>query len=438
MGEECTPKLTYRETPAVVTLPFPETVPTALGVIRALAQEGVPVIAAGARANCLSMRSRYVSHAFVDERLAADWEGFVAALQSLGARVSPKPVLFVSTDFQAAAVGNAVDVLREHYLYTYVDPQRLMVALDKRRTCEVAAEAGVGAPATVVAGPDSSIAAITEQIRFPAVVRPAAWVELSEGMVVQHEQFRRAFGAKAVRARDRDELERYLQSAADLGTPTIVQEEIVGPSSRIFGASTYSDEDFQVRALFVCKKTRQLPSDFGSGTMVESMACEAVADHTKRLVKAAGYHGVAELEFKFDERDQEFKIIEINPRPGTWISVAPASGVNTPYVAYTQLQGAAMPPVEQTGDTVKWINARTDLEYLYKYRGGDHTGEPLSVTSYLKSIRGRRVWAYWDPRDPLPSLVRFRAASGDICRRIVRKLLKRSSRNGGRRSAAGT
>ncbi|MEA3402541.1 MAG: ATP-grasp domain-containing protein [Armatimonadota bacterium] len=438
MGHERTRELTYRQTLVVVTLPFPENVPTGLGVIRALGQQGVPVIAAGARANCLSMRSRYVSDVFVDDRLAYDGEAFAAALRSLGARVSPKPVLFVSTDFQAAAVSNAADALRELYIYPYVEPERLTVALDKRRTCEVAKKAGISAPATVVAGPDSDVTAIIEEIRFSAVVRPAAWVEFEGGSVALHKVFREVFSGKAVRATDHRELERHLQTAADLATPIIVQEEIVGPSSRIFGASSYSDEDCDVRALFVGRKTRQLPSDFGSGTMVESMACEAVADHTKRLVEAAGYHGVAELEFKFDERDQEFKIIEINPRPGTWISVAPASGVNTPYVAYADLQGHSIPPVDQTGDGMKWIDAWPDLEYLYKYRSGDHAGERLSVGEYLRSVRGRRVWAYWDVRDPVPSLVRLGVVFRELSGRAIRKLVQPTSRKGAGGTFAGT
>jgi predicted ATP-grasp superfamily ATP-dependent carboligase len=54
---------------------------------------------------------------------------------------------------------------------------------------------------------------------------------------------------------------------------------------------------------------------------------------------AARFHGVSQVEFKYDERDDQYKLLEINGRPWSWIKLPAFSGVNLPLIQYYDLTG---------------------------------------------------------------------------------------------------
>jgi len=417
-------QITFDRPPAVVLLPFPETGMTGLGVIRALGEWGVPVVAVSPEKCPLSFRSRYVARTVVSRFSEFDGEAFGRWLAKLGRRLRPKAVLFATSDVQAAVLSLFQGLLEDAFHYPFLSNRALKASLDKRQTCEIAVRAGVGAPITIAVHDKFRVEEVLGRIGFPAIVKPAMWVRLEKRHIVSHRAFLERFGAKAVRASGPDALANIVGTASSLDVPIIIQEEIPGPSAHIYGASVYADRDCQTRAIFVGRKTRQFPSDFGSGTMVENTSCPRVAELSHRIILHAEFRGVAELEFKFDQRDDQYKIMEINPRPGTWISVAPASGVNTPYAAYQDLLGKPVPQYRQTDRKVVWVDAWTDLEYLYHYRKGDHTGHSLSVWDYLRSLRGWREWAYWRLADPVPSFIRLKAKLIEMLSRISKKIAR--------------
>ncbi len=391
--------------PAVVVLPMPETTPTGVGVVRCLGREGVPVVAVSCEKRPLSFLSRYVVERIGRPDPADDAVGFVEALAELGSRMPSRPVLFVTTDLQVACVNQWRAELEDRYLHPFLSRQALDACLNKQSTSRLAAYSGLSAPQTSYVSAES-VDGYGDWSTFPAIVKPAAWVELSEDGIRQHDAFRAAVGGKAVRVANEAELENALAMAQQTRVPAVIQEEIPGASDQIFAASICVDRGGDSLAVFTARKTRQFPSDFGTGTMVESADYAAVTDASRELARAAGFWGVAEMEFKYDRRDGRLKVIEINPRAGTWISIAAAAGVNTPYLSYLELVGVPVPHVVQDRAPVKWIDAWQDWKYAVKYRSGDHTGARTTLGRYIASLRGRREYAYWSDDDPWPGMWR--------------------------------
>jgi D-aspartate ligase len=63
------------------------------------------------------------------------------------------------------------------------------------------------------------------------------------------------------------------------------------------------------------RRTRQLPVDFGRGsTFVETLDNEDIEDAAVRFLHSINYDGVVEIEFKFDDRERCFKLLDVNPR----------------------------------------------------------------------------------------------------------------------------
>jgi predicted ATP-grasp superfamily ATP-dependent carboligase len=73
---------------------------------------------------------------------------------------------------------------------------------------------------------------------------------------------------------------------------------------------------------------------------------EAVRN-VRRLLAELRYRGVFNIEFKQDERDGTFRIIEVNARPYWLIAHTATAGMDLPWLAYLDAQGLPLPPMEQ-------------------------------------------------------------------------------------------
>jgi predicted ATP-grasp superfamily ATP-dependent carboligase len=148
-------------------------------------------------------------------------------------------------------------------------------------------------------------------------------------------------------------------------------------------------------------KIRQMPVDFGYCTLTVSCDEPQVREQSLRLLQGIGYHGIAGVEWKHDPRTGLYKLIEINARAVNTIGIAPASGVDIPYIAYRDAIGQPLPPVFTWKQGVKWIRLIQDIDAA---RILHRTGR-LSMGKWWRSIRGKRVHAVfaWDDLRPFLS-----------------------------------
>jgi len=108
----------------------------------------------------------------------------------------------------------------------------------------------------------------------------------------------------------------------------IVQEQIPGPIENLYTISTFSDRHGVVRGVSTGCKLHQSPPRAGTIKVGLVRFEPRIIDPCLRLLKRAGFFGVANTEFKLDPRDNEFKLIEVNPRPGMWNYSCLRSGTN--------------------------------------------------------------------------------------------------------------
>ena len=62
-------------------------------------------------------------------------------------------------------------------------------------------------------------------------------------------------------------------------------------------------------------KLVQMPRGFGTCRVGEARWREDVVEQALALLRALGYHGIAQTEFRLDPRDGRFKLMEVNPPP---------------------------------------------------------------------------------------------------------------------------
>ena len=91
--------------------------------------------------------------------------------------------------------------------------------------------------------------------------------------------------------------------------------------------------------MFCGRKLRQTPPGAGTCRVGESVWVDEVVEHGLRYLHGLGYYGLAQVEFKRDPRDGEYKLMEINPRLWQWHGLAAACGVDLVDLAYRELLG---------------------------------------------------------------------------------------------------
>jgi len=408
---------------AIVLLPEPDHPSTGIGIVRCLGREGVPVVTAGPSRRPMSAISRYVRRHIVLPSMEESVAACVEALAEHARQFEPTPVLFISTDEHCVMVNSHAEALRPHLRYSYLSDRTLTQCIDKHAMFEAATEAGVAVPTTVFVSSRYDAEWAVEMMDYPCVVKPASWVQEEGDACCRDSDFIPAFGQKAVGAATPEELAELLDTGLSRVGSVVVQQQIVGDCSRIWGVSVYASAGGETWVSPTLQKTRQYPSDFGTGCCMTPIDNSPVEQRARDLVSATSFEGIAEIEFKQHADTGELYLMEINPRPGTWITAAATNGVNTPHIAYCDLAGLPIPETSPVGEPVVWVDSWYDYLYFMRYHDGDHTGKPLTWEAWRDSVRPPREGAYHTPDDPLPGLRR----AWDLGRTALRSRLRRPS-----------
>jgi predicted ATP-grasp superfamily ATP-dependent carboligase len=127
-----------------------------------------------------------------------------------------------------------------------------------------------------------------------------------------------------------------------------------------------------------------------------------VRDLALRLFRWVGLRGLANAEFKRDERDGLLKLIECNARFTAANCLVARSGFDLAAFVYNRIVGRPQPPLETyTLGLRLWDPVRDFASFLELRKRGQ-----LTFRQWVASILHRQTFPYFQWSDPLPSLVR--------------------------------
>ncbi|GAA4914475.1 putative ATP-grasp superfamily ATP-dependent carboligase [Actinomycetospora succinea] len=301
-------------------------------------------------------------------------------------------VVVPTTDEALEAVSAQHDRLAARHLVACPTEPVARTFLDKRITSEVAERAGVEAPRTVSPGSYDELELLIERLRLPCLVKPA-----------ESYRYNRAFGVKMKRVHTPDELRTAWGEAHELGIGTMVQELIPGPETGGVNYNVYVAGG-EPRVEMTSCKLRLSPRDFGYPSAVVSRYVGEVIEPGRAIVAAMGIEGFANVEFKQDERDGRYKLMEVNGRPNMSGRLAVRCGVDFPLMTYRHLVHGEMPAATPWPEGVHWVNEFKDTRIvLDRWRDGR-----LPWLGGLKPYLSTGVFGTFDARDPRPFLARVR------------------------------
>jgi len=124
------------------------------------------------------------------------------------------------------------------------------------------------------------------------------------------------------------------------------------------------------------------------------------------------------MEFKRDERDGVYKLMEVNCRHNLTGSLAPRCGIDFPWMTYAHIARGELPePVTDFEEGVYWIDLPKDVMHFFTSR----RLEGYTVREYLKPYLHRKVFAILDSRDPAPFVRRLIYPVEKLARKLAGK-----------------
>jgi D-aspartate ligase len=357
-----------------------------LGIARSLGRRGIPVWLLADHP--LPTFSRYVRRSFPWP--GAGREESVASIIDIAVRHGLNGWVLIATgDEDMRMIAQHHALLAAHFRLVTPSWDIVQWAFDKRLTYQRAAALRIDHPLTYQ--PRDVDEARRLNCRFPVILKPACRSDANE--------FTRA---KAWKADDRDALLSLYQRAAACvgGDAVIIQAWIPGGGEAQFSYAGLWNGGKAIAAL-VARRTRQYPIDFGrSSTFVETVEQQQVEELACRLLESLDYTGVVEVEFKYDRRDRQFKLLDVNGRFWTWTGLGARAGVDFPYLAWRQALGQSVSPGRaKTG--IGWMHASRDIMAAYR----EFSRGALTVSDYLAGFRQPLVFANFALDDPLPAIV---------------------------------
>lgn len=232
---------------------------------------------------------------------------------------------------------------------------------------------------------------------FPLIVKPVSSLGLQQELRL-----------KALPARDEEELLAQYRLASSILDPRqiLIQEVIPGDGHTQFSLAAYCKEG-RVLAWMTARRTRQYPIDYGlSSSFVEAIEVPEIVEPARQLLARMGLSGMVEVEFKYDQRTGEYKLLDINTRPWGWHTLALACGLDFPWIQYCDVfYEVPAVPIPHYG--YRWMRVPTDVPAaILEIRAGI-----TSPRAYLRSLPGKTTFSVLDWRDPLPVFGDFASAA---------------------------
>lgn len=356
-----------------------------LGVVRALAQMGVPVVMLHHDPRDMAHVSKYIDKALRVPHPEHNAAEFLAQLIKLAPRYAGSP-LMPTSDEALAVLSRNKTALEQHYIVACPDWDVTQRVIEKTLTYVAAEEAGVAIPKSIAVNSLEEAETEGRALQFPVLIKPS-----------QGHLFLDRFKQKMFHARDFDDMVAQFRQLEGTGLEVVLQEIIPGDDTCGINYNSYF-WDGQPLVEFTARQLRNAPPMFGSPRVAISEKIPGVLESGRKILQALGYYGFSCTEFKQDPRDGSFKLMEVNGRHNLSSLLAVRCGMNFPWLEYDHLVNGHLPDVQDFQTGVYWIDILRDLGYSVR----NWRSEDISLRGYLTPYRKPHVFAIFDRRDPRP------------------------------------
>ncbi len=352
----------------------------AYNMLRALTSHGVRVAIGDTATTAMAKKSRYCSETFQYRSFYTRPQDFVGDLETVFRRLRPK--VYLPSHEETFVVARYIDRLRKTGVKIPIADFDLLRTLHRKDLMAVVAQKlGIPTPKTV------KLKSLSELGRV--------WEEAGQGGCVVVKALNTNSSKGVFYARSLEELKTIcggiIRGLAKENYP-IVQEYVEGAG---YGVSMLFNHGV-LKAKFTHKRLREKLSTGGTSTVRISTENAELERLAEKLLGSMKWHGVAMVEFKYNESTKRGWLIEVNPRFWGSLALAIHSGVNFPYLLYKMALDEEFVPVfdYKKGVVSRWIlgDVLAALDCLKNrqkmFNVMDFTGENINYDDLYKDDPG--------------------------------------------------
>jgi D-aspartate ligase len=383
---------------------------TALGAIRSLGRRKVPVYALDYHfPTAYALSSKYVTRKIMCPDINKGDEELAAFLVEMGKEFNERPVLLATADSYALMISKYSEQLSRYYRFPDMPAGLLERIIDKKGLSELAAEHGLLAPQTFIAGDGADLDKIAAEINYPCIIKPA----------LSH-KFVRIFRQKCLFANNSSELGDALEKARNENLVVMVQEVIPGFDDCMYVFDAYINKEGRVTHTFTAQKLRQFPINFGSSTLTHHLYDRELVEAGTEYMKKLGYRGYGEIEFKKHPKNGRFYMIEINARLSTLNILFDKCGVEFTYAMYRDLIGDPLPDFHLAEDQ-PWAfwHAYEDMISVSAYLRKKQLTPAEVIRPWLSHRKAHAIWAADDIKPLFAFGKLILSKIGDKLKRVI-------------------
>lgn len=362
----------------------------AISIARSLGREGIKVYA-------LNWPESYVRYSrysewiptVSDHRIEESWARFLLGSES---DYLEGAVLLTGGDLGIELIARNREKLLEKFILDISNKEVQIWLLDKLCTYEKALEAGIPVPKFWRVGNLEQILIHEKEYVFPLILKP-----------IYSHKFVEVFDCKYFLVNTFDELLKDYSKVSQFGVEVMLVEKIPGPDDRHCSYYTYIDEKGEALFDFTKRIIRRYPYNQGLACYHITDWNPEVRDLGLKYLNHVGLLGLANVEFKKDDRDGKLKLIECNARFTAANCLVAESGFDLAVFVYNRLVGRIQP-------TLKGKSYREGLRLWYP--GQDFLSfkelrrrRELSFIGWIRSIIHHQILPYFRWYDPKPTMV---------------------------------
>lgn len=334
-----------------------------VGAIRSLGRLGIPVYAVTEDRWTPAATSSYLRGRFIWPTTGLeDPAQLVEGLLQMG-RLIGRPSVLVPTDEEAAVlIAEYAGEFGDMFLLPRIEPSLPRRLASKRGLHDICLESGVATPEAVFPNNFEELEKFATDATFPVVVKNLEAFERRRAPVV----------SGTTRVDNPVELYALARTwGADFSV--IIQDYVPREDAEDWIVHSYCDEFSSPLVQFTGVKVRSFPPHVGMTTCAYAVGNPALDEMTTRFIKSIGYRGVLDLDWRYDRRDGQYKLLDFNPRAGAQFRLFETeAGVDVVRALHLDLTGCEIPPSAQV-DGRRFVLENLDIPARAAFRHSGYT-----------------------------------------------------------------
>ena len=359
----------------------------ALGVVRSLGSNGVPVYLVSYDKKDMAQKSRYLKGSFVLPHPEKNTEDFIAGLLKIGEQIG-RAIIFPADDPTLVTLSQNLESLKTKFIVPTPDWSIIKKVINKDITYSIAEEVDVPIPKTFLLDKTVTVSSdLIKDFRFPCLIKP-----------VQSHTYYDVFKTKMAVVNNITELELNFNECKKYNIDVTVQEIIVGETCQglNFNSLFYNGK---IKQGFTAYKVRMTDSDYGIPVVVRSREMiKELWEYSEKLLGKIGYEGYSCIEYKFDKRDGLYKLLEVNGRYNRSSLLSVKTGINFPWIQYNYLVNNKDFIHRDYKKNYYYVDEFKDIQVNIK---SVLTGKQ-NIIKFLKPYFSKNVLAIFSVKDPNP------------------------------------